>query len=369
MDRLKRQGSERRATLAYICLVRHSSISLLALLRSSINTKFSRQRYQPATQITLSLRKVLPCSLILRLSLIKSLSIEVGHSRTPLTQLYLLFAMAQQMLREADEQARKVEALGKIEPYYNNLWEQKIFFGRFGPRMVSINGIQVPPGLAKLILKVIDRTFHTELIPLGGNYQFPWAAKLQSKILGTGKDIIRRKKEQERTDLGSQVWFSRYQARGGLFHWAFIVHDLVENSFTKYELCKVRDGEVKGDGLHFSEPVNGGDGNQYHFRSKPIFLDLDIRGKHILETGYPEDGTFHICLIGWTRMTRDGIDHIGDSIMQDFGKYTPFWNNCQRFLRKLNDRIRNQRAPQAADYSWFEKNMRTPYQRRKKLMK
>ncbi len=143
----------------HICcigLVRHFSISLLALLRSSINAKFSRQRYQPATQITLSLRKVLPGSLNLRLSLIKSLSIGLGHSRTPLTQLYLLFAMAQQMLREADEQARRGEALGKIEPYYNNLYKQKIFFGRFGPRMVSINGTHVPPGLAKLILKGID---------------------------------------------------------------------------------------------------------------------------------------------------------------------------------------------------------------------
>lgn len=147
------------------------------------------------------------------------------------------------------------------------------------------------------------------------------------------------------------------------------MHDLVENSFTKYELCKVRDGKVKSDGMHFSESVNSGDGNQYHFRSKPVFLDLDIRDKHILETGYPEDETFHICLIGWTRMTRDDIDPIGDSIMKDFGKYTLFWNNCQRFLRELNGRIRNQRAPEAADYSWFKKNMRTSYQRRKKLMK
>ena len=87
-----------------------------------------------------------------------------------------------------------------------------------------------------------------------------------------------------------------------------------------------------------------------------MFLDLDTREKHILQTGYPEDGTYHICLIGRTHMIRKDLDDIGDDIMKDFGGYSLFWNNCQKFLRKLY-------------YSWFQKNMGTSYLNKKKLMK
>lgn len=132
-----------------------------------------------------------------------------------------------------------------------------MFFGRFGPKVVSINGSQVAPSHARLILKIYHKLFRTEFVPLGGNYMPPHAAKLYSKMFGTGKDIIRRIQEQKRTDLGSQVWFSHHQATGGLFHWAFIVHDLNENTFTKYELCRVRSDDGKKDGLHFSKLTEG----------------------------------------------------------------------------------------------------------------
>ena len=118
---------------------------------------------------------------------------------------------------------------------------------------------------------------------------------------------------------------------------------------------------------HCSKPKTGKDGREYQFRSKPVLLDLDARDKHILQTGYPEDGTYHICLIGWTTLTRERIDDIGDNIMKDF-VYSTFWKNCQDFLKKLFDSIRNPRAPEAADFSWFKKNMRTKYQRKKNLM-
>ena len=127
----------------------------------------------------------------------------------------------------------------------------------------------MPVGLAKSVLKGWHKLFHTEFVPLGGNYLPPFAAKVQSKILGTGRDVIRRQKEQQRTNLGSQIWFCRDQAAGAFHPWGFIVHDLVENAFTKYELCRVRSETVKRDGVHFSQPVNGRDGNRYHFRSKP----------------------------------------------------------------------------------------------------
>ena len=63
-------------------------------------------------------------------------------------------------------------------------------------------------------------------------------------------------------------------------------------------------------------------------------------------------------------MTRDRIDSIGDSTMNDF-EYSIFWNNCYGFLRKFFESIRNHRAPDAADLSCFKKNMRTKYQNKK----
>ena len=91
----------------------------------------------------------------------------------------------------------------------------------------------MPAGLARSVLKRYHQSFRKKSPPLGGNFLPPLAAKLQSRLLGTGNDIIRRQKGQERTDLGSQVWFSCDQTAGDLSHWAFIVHDLVENSATK----------------------------------------------------------------------------------------------------------------------------------------
>ena len=41
--------------------------------------------------------------------------------------------MPRQMLPRLDEQAQERGALRKIEPYYNDLYKQKMFFGRFSP--------------------------------------------------------------------------------------------------------------------------------------------------------------------------------------------------------------------------------------------
>ena len=101
------------------------------------------------------------------------------------------------MLKEVDERARKSEAIRKIEPYYNDLYMKiKGFLGRYGWKVVYVNGTARPVGLARLILKGWQKLFHTELVSLGGHYMPFFAAKLQCRLLGTGKGIIRRRIEQ-----------------------------------------------------------------------------------------------------------------------------------------------------------------------------
>lgn len=99
------------------------------------------------------------------------------------------------MLKEVDERARKSEAIRKIEPYYNDLYKQKMVFGRCGSKVVYINGTAQPVGLARLILKGWQKLCQTDFVPLRGNYTPSLAAKLQCRLIGTGKGIIRRRKE------------------------------------------------------------------------------------------------------------------------------------------------------------------------------
>ena len=278
-----------------------------------------------------------------------------------------LSTMPERMIKYVGEHVQKRGLKRGMEPCYKDLYTHRPILGRWGPESVLMNGSWCPAGLARSFLKKWYRLFHTEWVPIGGNSMPPLAAKLNSKILGTGKDFLRRVKEQQRTDLGSQIWISRHQATGGPFNWTLIVHNLDEDSYIKYELCRVRKNDKKQDEIHCSKPETGRYGREYQFRSKPVLFDLDARDKHILQTGYPEDGTYHICLIGWTTLTRERIDEIGDKIMKYY-VYSTLWNNCQGFLKKLFNSIRNRRAPDAADLSWFKKNMRTEYQNKKELM-
>ena len=90
----------------------------------------------------------------------------------------------------------------------------------------------------------------------------PFAAKLNSKLC---------MKEQPRTDLGLQVWLSRHQATGGFLHWAFIVHNLAEDSYNKYELCRPSQGG----------PVRVLDFRHHCLKEKKGFEWIEFDRKHL----------------------------------------------------------------------------------------
>ena len=270
------------------------------------------------------------------------------------------------MLGQANDQAQESNQLqgrgsNQKERYYDNLLKRKFIFNT---HVVMINGTDYPPALARLMLKGWYKVTGWEFVPVGGNYVTGPQAKVLSWIFGTGKDIFRRVKEQERTDLGSQIWFTRQVVSGDFLHWAFIIDDV------KYELRRAPEkSDALPEEVHTSPAYEGQKAYpRYHFRSTPVSLDLQARDGRIEQTGFPMDDTFYICLIGWTQKSRDEIDTIGNELMKNFGKYNKLWNNCQRFLRKLFKAIHNTKAPRAADYSWFKTHMKTKYQHKKTLM-
>ena len=118
------------------------------------------------------------------------------------------------MIRDVGEHVQERDLTSGKKPYYDDLYTQRPILGRWGPQSVLINGSWCSAVLARSFLKRWYSLFHTEWVPVGGNYMLPFAAKVSSKLMGTGKDIIRRMKEQQRTDLGSRVWFSRHLATG-----------------------------------------------------------------------------------------------------------------------------------------------------------
>jgi hypothetical protein len=103
-------------------------------------------------------------------------------------------------------------------------------------------------------------------------------------------------------------------------------------------------------------------GTRYVFRSKPVWLNLSQRVKFEESTGIPDNGLFHISLIGWTNKTSTEINNLGDKVLNQFGDYKRILNNCQHFLRLLFDDVHNKKVPgtnknvpQATDFPWFKK--------------
>lgn len=123
----------------------------------------------------------------------------------------------------------------------------------------------------------------------------PRTGKVRSKILGTGKDIIRCMRDRK---YGSRAIRQMAVFFTGPSWWTILLKGLIPSMS-----CEIREGDVERCGMHFSNPVKGSDGRWYHFGSKSVFLGLDASEKPIPRNGYPEDGIYHICLVCWTHMS------------------------------------------------------------------
>lgn len=146
---------------------------------------------------------------------------------------------------------------------------------------------------------------------------------------------LRQRQEQD-TAKGERVWFSRHVENGRLRHWVLLTYN------TKYELRRA---------------ANGGDG-KFTFSSRPFTIDQEQRQAFAADWKMPEADGYFVCLIGWTRMSKEQVDAACQQTFKEFPEYNLFWNNCQHFLKNMAERIL---VAHAADYSWFADNVKTKY--------
>ena len=165
------------------------------------------------------------------------------------------------------------------------------------------------------------------------------------------KGIQLRGEQEKDTSKGEPVWFSRHVFNGSLKHWVLMVHD------HKYELRRSRPGETRTQDIQGATRGDPG----YICSVTPFTVDQEFHERRIRTVGAPEIDEYYVCLIGWTRATKEEVVRIGQEEMKRFGSYNLVLNNCQDFLRRLAARILVQEK--AADYRWFADNTKTQYQR------
>lgn len=153
---------------------------------------------------------------------------------------------------------------------------------------------------------------------------------------------LRRQQEQD-TTRGERIWFSRYVQNGKLKHWILITHG------TKYELRRDRN-------------ATSGKSKYIYNIQRPYSLDNahEQLMASLEEMKIPETDGYNICLIGWTKKSREEVDAACALALKEFGEYNLLFNNCQHFLRRLASAILQDKA---ADHDWFDKNTMTKYQK------
>ena len=174
----------------------------------------------------------------------------------------------------------------------------------------------------------------------------------EKRLKAMQPDVERRLREEGDHTKGEQVWFSRYIYNGRLRHWVLMTHG------NKYELRRSENiGEEGGE-------ERAGE-QKFTYHVSPFTIDEEKRKAALAENSLPDVDGFYVCLIGWTKKTKEEVDQACTSVFEKFGKYQLVWNNCQHFLKMLADQIL---VAKAADFSWFNSNTKTRYQKTQSLM-
>ena len=174
----------------------------------------------------------------------------------------------------------------------------------------------------------------------------------EKRLKAMQPDVERRLREEEDHTKGQQVWFSRYIYNGRLRHWVLMTHG------KKYELRRSENVEEESGKERLGE-------SKFTYHMTPFTIDEEKRKAALAESSLPDVDGFYVCLIGWTTKSKEEVDLACRSVFQHFGTYNLLWRNCQDFLRMLAEQIL---VAKAADYSWFNSNTKTRYQKTQSLM-
>ena len=181
----------------------------------------------------------------------------------------------------------------------------------------------------------------------------------EKRLKAMQPDVERRIREEEDHTRGEQVWFSRYIYNGRLRHWVLMTHG------NKYELRRSDNIITDGRQQHDPNETERSGEQEFTYHVTPFTIDEEKRKASLAESSLPDVDGFYVCLIGWTTKTKEEVDLACRAVLQQFGEYSLLWKNCQHFLKTLAERII---VAKAADYTWFNSNTKTRYQKTQALM-
>lgn len=144
------------------------------------------------------------------------------------------------------------------------------------------------------------------------------------------KIVTARLKKESTTTSEEPVFLSHYISQGQFRHWVLHVHN------HKYELRQRAVDQSNPEPYYAAISESGFNFQQYQ---RSITLHYS-----------PEVGNYFYSLIGWTKYSKEKVDHKCHRVFKNFGKYSLLSNNCHDFLQSLASDIVTTKAP---DWSWL----------------
>ncbi|KAJ1325223.1 lecithin retinol acyltransferase family protein [Microdochium nivale] len=168
--------------------------------------------------------------------------------------------------------------------------------------------------------------------------------------------------------FGEPMWLSLHASRGSLKHWAILIHGqkielrrlplptTIADSTPAHtesthgeraEMHQIRVPDIRG---------SSGFGRYYQhvIRDEPSVPQMiEARAQAIVARRQPVVDAFCIVLVGWTAKTRDEVVAAAREVRENFGSYNLFFNNCQRFVQLVADKVVTRKSQ---DWEWFIRN-------------
>lgn len=163
-----------------------------------------------------------------------------------------------------------------------------------------------------------------------------------------------RQRQEENTEYGELVCFSRYVFNGSLRHLALITHG------QKFEF------RLEEYRYFVGPPVVSYSAQKIKYITSVDSVKEEKRRLAVSKIGNSDVDGYHMCLIGWTRLLQEQVNGYAGEANSEFGRPHLKWYDCQHFLEDFSMKILVEEK--AADYRWFFKNIKTDYRQGQDLL-
>ncbi|KAJ5341047.1 hypothetical protein N7541_010171 [Penicillium brevicompactum] len=167
------------------------------------------------------------------------------------------------------------------------------------------------------------------------------SAEIKKWYRGAIDKIVTARLQREcSTTSGEPVFLSHYISQGQFRHWVLHVYG------HKYELRQVANSDSDSQ-------------KSYEAVIAPSGFNLEEYRRSVTVHYSPEVGNYFYSMIGWTKLSKEEVDHKCRRVSGNFGGYALLTNNCHDFLQRLANLIVTTKAP---DWKWFRRHAVGGYQ-------